>query len=135
MRLRMLLAGGAATIAALGLTTAPSGAADQESTGLKFGRSALAWDCPQGYVCFYSGADGTGAWCGSEVSIANSGCGARRSFFNNGYASPGQDHVRVYNSANYTGAMHGCLHYGWAEGRGNFAGAVNIGSYRWGGEC
>ncbi|MEU0246966.1 peptidase inhibitor family I36 protein [Streptomyces sp. NPDC006235] len=135
MRLRMLLAGGAATVAALGLMTAPSSAAHQESTGLQFGRSAQAWECPQGYVCFYSGADGTGSWCRSESSISDSSCGTRRSFFNNGYASPGQDHVRVYNNANYSGTMHGCLHYGWAEGRGNFAGAVNIGSYRWGGEC
>lgn len=56
-----------------------------------------AWrDCPPGYVCFYSGADGTGTVCRSAGDEPRSTCGQRASFFNNGTPQPGYDHVQVY---------------------------------------
>ncbi|MFE5488018.1 peptidoglycan DD-metalloendopeptidase family protein [Streptomyces sp. NPDC056527] len=90
------------------------------------------WSCPSGHVCFYSGPDGTGTVCTTEVDTPSSACGLRRSYFNNGTEQPGYDHV-------YVGFKEGgtrCLHRGWAEGHGNFpAGGLTIASVRWGGEC
>ncbi|MFB6887996.1 peptidoglycan DD-metalloendopeptidase family protein [Kitasatospora sp. NPDC056327] len=97
------------------------------------GGPAAAWqDCPSGSVCFYSGADGTGTVCRSAVDEPASTCGPRRSYFNNGTEEPGADHVQV--SFREGGGQ--CLHYGWAEGRGNLpAGGRTIDSFRWRGEC
>lgn len=92
-----------------------------------------AWqDCPSGYVCFYSGIDGTGTVCRSAGNEPNSTCGLRKSFFNNGTADPGYDHVQV----NFREGGSACLHYGWSEGRGNLPdGGRTIQSFQWRGEC
>lgn len=92
-----------------------------------------AWqDCPSGYVCFYSGPDGTGTVCRSAGNQPASTCGLRRSFFNNGTADPGYDHVQVA----FREGGGACLHYGWDEGRGNLpAGGRTIESLLWRGEC
>ncbi|MFZ3467849.1 peptidoglycan DD-metalloendopeptidase family protein [Streptomyces sp. 4.24] len=92
-----------------------------------------AWqDCPSGYVCFYSGADGTGTVCRSAGNEPNSTCGLRKSFFNNGTADPGYDHVQVA----FREGGGACLHFGPQEGRGNLpAGGRTIQSFRWRGEC
>ncbi|MER7519980.1 M23 family metallopeptidase [Streptomyces sp. NPDC126499] len=88
--------------------------------------------CPAGHVCFYSGTGGTGTVCTTATDAPSGTCGLRRSFFNNGNPQPGYDHV-------YVGFAEGgsqCLHYGWAEGRGDFPpGGRTIASVRWGGEC
>ncbi|MCY0925341.1 peptidoglycan DD-metalloendopeptidase family protein [Streptomyces sp. H27-H1] len=92
-----------------------------------------AWqDCPSGYVCFYSGADGTGTVCRSAGNEPNSTCGLRKSFFNNGTADPGYDHIQV----NFAEGGSTCLHYGWSEGRGNLpTGGRTVQSFQWRGEC
>ncbi|MFJ9522849.1 peptidoglycan DD-metalloendopeptidase family protein [Kitasatospora sp. NPDC101801] len=92
-----------------------------------------AWqDCPSGNVCFYSGADGTGTVCRSGSDQPASTCGLRRSFFNNGTAQPGYDHVQVY----FREGGSQCLHFGWTEGRGNLpAGGRTIDRFVWRGEC
>jgi hypothetical protein len=89
-------------------------------------------DCPPGHVCFYSEADGYGSVCKSAGSANPSTCGFRRSYFNNGNPQPGYDHVQVY----FGEGGSQCLHYGWAEGRGNFAGGGRtINRFNWRGEC
>ncbi|UYQ63941.1 peptidoglycan DD-metalloendopeptidase family protein [Streptomyces peucetius] len=92
-----------------------------------------AWqDCPAGSVCFYSGADGTGTVCRSDTDEPSSACGLRKSFWNNGDPQPGYDHVQVYFREG--GSM--CLHYGTAEGRGNFPDCGRtIDRFHWRGEC
>ncbi|MFI9332981.1 peptidoglycan DD-metalloendopeptidase family protein [Kitasatospora sp. NPDC052868] len=92
-----------------------------------------AWqDCPSGYVCFYSGPDGTGSVCRSDTDQPASTCGLRRSFFNNGTPQPGYDHVQVYFREG--GSL--CLHYGWTEGRGELpAGGRTVDRFEWRGEC
>ncbi|MFG2988642.1 peptidoglycan DD-metalloendopeptidase family protein [Streptomyces sp. NPDC048257] len=92
-----------------------------------------AWqDCPPGYVCFYSGADGTGTVCRSAGDEPRSTCGLRRSFFNNGTPQPGYDHVQVY----FREGGSACLHHGWDEGRGNLpAGGRTVDRFQWRGEC
>ncbi|MFJ6381248.1 peptidoglycan DD-metalloendopeptidase family protein [Kitasatospora sp. NPDC092039] len=97
------------------------------------GGPAPAWqDCPTGQVCFYSGPDGTGTVCRSAVDDPASTCGLRRSYFNNGTEQPGYDHVQV--SFREGGGQ--CLHFGWAEGRGNFPdGGRTVDAFRWRGEC
>ncbi|MFE6100577.1 peptidoglycan DD-metalloendopeptidase family protein [Streptomyces laurentii] len=88
--------------------------------------------CPAGNVCFYSGPDGTGTVCKTDVDTPTSSCGLRKSYFNNGTPQEGYDHA-------YVGFAEGgsqCLHYGAAEGQGNFpSGGRTIKSVRWGGEC
>ncbi|MEU8530695.1 peptidoglycan DD-metalloendopeptidase family protein [Streptomyces sp. NPDC048629] len=94
--------------------------------------SPQPWQCPAGFVCFYSGADGTGTVCKTDVNTPTSPCGLRKSYFNNGSPQPGYDHVGV----TYKEGGGACLHYGWAEGRGNFpSGGRTIGSVTWRGEC
>ncbi|MFD7864913.1 peptidoglycan DD-metalloendopeptidase family protein [Streptomyces sp. NPDC059783] len=92
-----------------------------------------AWqNCPAGYVCFYSGANGTGSVCRSERDEPSSTCGLRKSYYNNGNPQPGYDHVQV----NFAEGGGQCLHVGWDEGRGNFAsGGRTISGFRWRGEC
>lgn len=90
------------------------------------------WTCPAGYVCFYSGPDGTGTVCKTDVDVPSSTCGLRTSFFNNGNPQPGYDHAYV----TFAEGGSQCLHHGWAEGRGNFpSGGRTITSVTWGGEC
>ncbi|WP_073934240.1 peptidoglycan DD-metalloendopeptidase family protein [Streptomyces sp. CB02400] len=89
-------------------------------------------NCPAGYVCFYSGADGTGSVCRSAADEPNSTCGFRRSFYNNGNPQPGYDHVQVY----FKEGGSKCLHHGWDEGRGNLPdGGRTIDRFHWRGEC
>ncbi|BAU85562.1 hypothetical protein SLA_4678 [Streptomyces laurentii] len=89
-------------------------------------------NCPAGNVCFYSGADGTGEVCKTDSDNPGINCGLRKSYFNNGTAQEGYDHA-------YVGFAEGgsqCLHFGAAEGQGNFpSGGRTITSVRWGGEC
>ncbi|MEV0528896.1 peptidoglycan DD-metalloendopeptidase family protein [Streptomyces sp. NPDC050439] len=96
-------------------------------------QNCSAWaNCPETYVCFYSGPNGTGTVCRSAGNSGATGCGLRRSYFNNGSEEPGYDHVQV--SFAEGGGM--CLHRGWEEGRGNFPGdGKTITSWRWRGEC
>lgn len=92
-----------------------------------------AWqNCPAGYVCFYSGADGTGSVCRSDVDLPSSSCGFRKSYYNNGNPQPGYDHIQVY----FKEGGSQCLHHGWDEGRGNFAGSGRtIDRFHWRREC
>ncbi|MFJ7064412.1 peptidoglycan DD-metalloendopeptidase family protein [Streptomyces sp. NPDC101115] len=90
------------------------------------------WDCPAGFVCFYSGTGGTGTVCKTDVNTPASPCGLRRSFFNNGTEQPGYDHAYV----TFAEGGSQCLHFGWAEGHGDFpSGGRTVTSVRWGGEC
>ncbi|WNF27487.1 peptidoglycan DD-metalloendopeptidase family protein [Streptomyces sp. C11-1] len=95
--------------------------------------STPGWqDCPAGYVCFYSGANGTGSVCRSAGDQPNSTCGFRKSYYNNGNPQPGYDHVQVY----FKEGGSQCIHHGWADGRGNFAsGGRTIDRFHWRGEC
>ncbi|MFE7411753.1 peptidoglycan DD-metalloendopeptidase family protein [Streptomyces laurentii] len=102
-------------------------------TSRNCGGATQPWaDCPAGNVCFYSGADGTGTVCKTDVDTPTSSCGLRKSYFNNGTPQEGYDHA-------YVGFAEGgsqCLHYGAPEGQGNFpSGGRTIKSVRWGGEC
>ncbi|WP_422773320.1 peptidase inhibitor family I36 protein [Plantactinospora sp. WMMC1484] len=103
--------------------------------GVFTGQTVAAWGCNSGAVCFYTQRDGNGSVCWSTGNAPSSSCGYRASYFNNGVPCAGCDHVYVYEAANYRGILLACLHYGWAEGRGNFPYSVPVGSYRWGGEC
>lgn len=90
------------------------------------------WACPAGFVCFYSGLDGTGTVCRTDRNDSASPCGLRKSYFNNGNPQPGYDHAYVTFKEGGTS----CLHFGRDEGRGNFpSGGRTISSVRWGGEC
>lgn len=89
-------------------------------------------DCPSGFVCFYSGPDGTGTVCRTDRDEPAIGCGLRRSYFNNGTEQPGYDHVQV----GFGEGGGQCLHFGREEGRGNFpAGGRTVASVTWRGEC
>ncbi|QNP67159.1 peptidoglycan DD-metalloendopeptidase family protein [Streptomyces genisteinicus] len=96
------------------------------------GQPPQPWSCPSGYVCFYSGSDGTGSVCRTDRNDPASECGLRKSYFNNGTEQPGYDHVTV---AFEEGGSQ-CLHFGAVEGRGNFpAGGRTVTSVTWRGEC
>ncbi|MGW2544125.1 peptidoglycan DD-metalloendopeptidase family protein [Kitasatospora sp. NPDC001574] len=89
-------------------------------------------DCPAGWVCFYSGTDGTGTVCRTDVDVPSSTCGLRRSFFNNGNPQPGYDHVQVY----FREGGSQCLHFGPTDGRGNLpSGGRTVDRIEWRGEC
>lgn len=97
------------------------------------GNPSPPWkDCPSGFVCFYSGADGTGSVCRTGGDDPSSDCGLRKSYFNNGTELPGYDHVQVA----FAEGGGQCLHYGSDEGRGNFpSGGRTVASVTWRGEC
>ncbi|GIG89434.1 peptidase inhibitor family I36 protein [Plantactinospora endophytica] len=118
-------------------TSALTGVADVEeiAPGVYSGRTVAAWGCASGAVCFYSQPNGNGTVCWSSGNVPSSSCGYRASYFNNGVPCTGCDHVRVYEATNYRGLELACVHYGWAEGRGNFYISLPVSSFRWGGEC
>lgn len=101
---------------------------------------ASAYNCDPGYVCFYTEANGQGAYCYTNYSNrewSNSNCDEHvfKSYYNNGYSGPDvADHVISYASKGYSNS-NGCYHYGPDEGQGNMTGK-HIRSVQWfNGEC
>ncbi|GAA3020467.1 hypothetical protein GCM10020229_34580 [Kitasatospora albolonga] len=92
-------------------------------------------DCPKGYFCAWEGPDQTGR---QVVRTAGNWTGWAwyQSYFNNGYVSPGADHVDLhYNWQGLDGSF--CVHYN--PGPGNYKGSVSPGvvitGVVWRGEC
>lgn len=96
------------------------------------------YDCDAGYVCFYSGSNGTGDRCAWLVDdpdwrSGNIQCRAfsvPRSIYNMGIAGY-PDHIAYYQDANYKNRK-GCT----GPGRyGNLAGTYSIRSHKWYHSC
>lgn len=114
--------------------------------------AAVDRSCPSQYFCvwYWPGfetpkwrdidddadwSNGMGAVSHPGLTIANNDM----SWANNGVPCAGCDHVRVYDSTSYTGALTLCVHRGqWLS---TFDSSVTRnaanrgGSHRWGGEC
>ncbi|MEU5956471.1 peptidase inhibitor family I36 protein [Streptomyces sp. NPDC047525] len=127
MKLRTLLASTSVAVLSGTLFIAPSASAD--STVPRFGTAQDP--CPLGHVCYYSGYNQSGDWCGSSGDRPDSICGLRYSYFNNGRQQTDYDHVYV----SFKEGGKKCLHYGPDEGKGNLNGGKTIKSYYWGPEC
>ncbi|MGW6707166.1 peptidase inhibitor family I36 protein [Streptomyces sp. NPDC054956] len=103
-------------------------------TGPSAQAATQAYDCDRGYVCFYSGPDGTGARCAWTVDdpdwkAGNIQCRAfsvPRSIYNMGIGGY-PDHIAYYQDANYTNRK-GCTRPGQY---GNLAGNYSIRSHKW----
>ncbi|WP_433531790.1 peptidase inhibitor family I36 protein [Micromonospora sp. CA-263727] len=117
----------AALAAVLGFSTVPAQSAD---VGL------LAWECPSGNVCFWSGSNGTGSrciwngddpdWRSGSAICSWSATSPVRSVFNNG-RDPAFSGVAYYLNTNY-GSRVGCTPQG---ARGNLTGTYSPRSHQW----
>ncbi|MEU7579550.1 peptidase inhibitor family I36 protein [Streptomyces sp. NPDC041068] len=93
----------AATASALLIAPGTAQAADVERA---------AWECPKGYVCFWTKAGGKGTRCYVDVDIprwTTAACNDYRfmSVFNNAKTNTGEPaHVRSYRGYDYTGERH-----------------------------
>ncbi|WP_327090910.1 hypothetical protein OIE66_09865 [Nonomuraea sp. NBC_01738] len=95
-------------------------------------KTAGAWYCPPGAVCFFQTVAGSNekTACRSYVD-RRINCTGIRSVTNNGNPQRGADHAYLYD-ANHK--LIKCMHYG-SEGKFSFNGTKTITSIEWGGEC
>ncbi|WP_381795762.1 peptidase inhibitor family I36 protein [Streptomyces niveus] len=119
----------AVALATIGATTLTASSAQAAQQG---------YDCDTGYVCFYSGPNGTGTRCAWLVDDpdwqgGNIQCNAfsvPRSIYNMGVAGY-PDHIAYYQETDYVNRK-GCT----APGQyGNLAGTYSIRSHKWHRSC
>ncbi|MGJ5898328.1 peptidase inhibitor family I36 protein [Streptomyces niveiscabiei] len=99
-----------------------------------------AWECPVGYVCVWSGTNGTGSrcawssadpdWWGGSVQCSWSDTQNVRSALNRGTSSA-YDGVAFYHGANYTN-YSGCLSQ---NGGRDSSFNASLRSHRWVASC
>lgn len=132
LRTKAGLVTGVTLLAGLGLGAATAPAQAQPR--------AAAYNCPVGYICFYSGDNGTGdrcAWDGNDNDWRNGNIKCSwsadknvRSVYNNG-TSGSPSTVVYYAGANYE-TRKGCTTRGK---KGNLAGTYKLRSHRWVSSC
>ncbi|MFB6817974.1 peptidase inhibitor family I36 protein [Streptomyces sp. NPDC056347] len=112
------------SLAAVGLTTAPSA-------------SAAVGDCPRAYVCVWDNGNYSGApkWK-SMGDLSNLWSANGLSIVNNGVAYPGGDHIRYKLTPQVGPSESGCLHYPPDSNKTAFTGTrVTLDYAKWGAEC
>lgn len=100
--------------------------------------SIMAWECPSGHFCAWTGLNGTGArcawsdadpdWQSGNIRCSWSGTGKVQSYLNNGTSSS-YTGVEIYRYANYVSKFHCVLQRG--QGWNVTAGGVLLRSHRW----
>jgi hypothetical protein len=124
MRIRTMSIAAVSAAFATVFASAPGASAEPDPPG-----------CPRGYFCAWQGPDRTGPMV---VRTAGnwSGRAYYQSFFNNGYPSPGYDHVDIHYD--WQGLQDKfCVHYNPGPGTysGNVSPGVVITGVTWRGEC
>jgi len=114
-------------------TTPPVATTTTSASDSVTGKPLPAWQCPDGYACFWSGPDGTGSrctwdlddpdWRAGRVVCSWSETDDVRSVINNG-----PDAVSYFRQANFRGRLD-CVEPGQQV---NLRAAIVIRSHRWG---
>ncbi|WP_112263208.1 peptidase inhibitor family I36 protein [Lentzea terrae] len=139
MQMKRFVVAFLAVLAAFVLTAGNASAAEPRTAELTAADvSIMAWECPSGHFCAYTGLNGTGsrcAWSGADPdwlsgNVRCSWAGSTRvqSYKNNG-TSGSFTGVEIYRNADYIGKFHCVLQGG--QGWNVTAGGVLLRSHRW----
>jgi hypothetical protein len=121
-----------------GPETAPAAVAAPRAVDSVTGRALPQWGCDSGYICFWTGPDGTGSRCAWDIADPDWADGGIRcswalttnvkSVFNKGTSGDGSTGVAYWTTKEFAGNRIGCTRNGQ---NGNLAGTYKIRSHKW----